>query len=77
MPSLFPNTMICVVKAEDRSDSALPTESRLCTEVQGQHSGVHTVVRNMSHVAAEESGTVCTRESILQNDLSPSVCQPL
>ena len=77
MPSFPRDTMICVVKAEDRSDSALPTESRLYTEVQGQHSGVHTVFCNISHFADEESGTECTWESILQIDLSPSVCQPL
>ena len=69
--------MVRVVKAEDRSDSRLPTEARLYTEVQGQHSGVHTVFRNISHFAAQESGTECTWESILQIDLSPSVCQPL
>ena len=69
--------MICVVKAEDRSDSALPTESRLYTEVQGQHSGVHTVFPNIIHCADEESGTVFTSESILHFDLSPSVCQLL
>ena len=77
MPSLSPNTMICVVKADDRSDSAVPTESKLYTEVQGQQSGVHTAVCNISHFAAEEAGAACTRESILQNDLSPNVCQPL
>ena len=57
------------VKAEARGNSALPTESRLYTGVQGQQSGMHTVARNIVHFAAEESGTVCTRESILQNDL--------
>ena len=61
--------MICVVRAEDRSDSALPTESRLYTGIQGQQSGMHTVARNIIHVAADESGTVLTGESILQNDL--------
>ena len=71
MPSLSRDTMICVVKAEDRGDSGLPTEARLYTAVQGQHSGVHTVFPNISHFADPESGTVFTWESILQIDLSP------
>ena len=32
---------------------------------------MHTVACNIIHFAAAESGTVCARESILQNDLSP------
>ena len=61
--------MMFVVKAKVCGDSALPTESRLYTGVQGQQSGMHTVARNIIHVAADESGTVLTGESILQNDL--------
>ena len=77
MPSLSGDTMICVVRAEDRCDPGLPTEAMSYTAIQGQHSGVHTVFPNIIHFADEESGTVFTWESILQIDLSPSVCQPL